>query len=147
VAPVNRNEMHADARGEGVYQRSGYTRDVLLQSCTHYCMDAKELWRPQESHLYSECGRRDEVQHGTFSKNEVYIAGYCVCVPYFCNTFGLSKKVYFKLIKHAGASYLPPIFSHGGSIKSNMERHVREYIATIPRHYSHYSPVRILSLH
>ena len=107
-------EMHADARGEVIYRRNGFKGDVLLQSCTHCCMDAKELWRPQESHSYSECGRRAEVQHGTFFKNEVYIAGYCVCVAYFCNTFGLSKKVYFKLIKHAGASYLPPIFSHGG---------------------------------
>ena len=45
------------------------------------------------------------------------------------------------LLEYAGASrLLKDKFSGGGSIKSPREQLVRQYIATIPRHFSHYSP-------
>jgi len=116
-----------------------------IQQCPHCQSDPRELWSPVEDHRYVECRRRDEPQHGAHFVKQLHLVAkgiqYTVCRDFFIKTFGLSTWVYKHLVKHSGSSLLPKErFTREGSSKSNREQLVRSYIATIPRHYSHYSP-------
>ena len=136
VTPAN---WHSDA--------TSILHDVstIRQSCVHCQCDEEAKWNPPNDHVYSNCNRRDEVQHGTYFGTEVHLpingCPHRVWPPFFWSTFGISKRTYSHLLEYAGASRLPKDkFSRGGTIKSSREQLVRLYIATIPRHFSHYSP-------
>ena len=117
----------------------------LIQHCVHCQCDARELWNPPNDHIYNDCFRRREVQHGSYYVKQLHLLSngisYPVCTQYFKKTFGLGCTVFNKLYKHCGCSILPKeICTSAGSKKSTREQLVRQYIATVPRHYSHYSP-------
>jgi hypothetical protein len=117
----------------------------LIQHCVHCQCDARELWNPPNDHIYNDCFRRREVQHGSYYVKQLHLLSngisYPVCTQYFKKTFGLGCTVFNKLYKHCGCSILPKeICTSAGSKKSKREQLVRQYIATVPRHYSHYSP-------
>jgi hypothetical protein len=103
------------------------------------------LWSPPDGHIYDDCNRRGEIQNGTHFVKQLHLCAngncYTVCTEFFKQTFGLSRKLFYSLVQHSGTSMLPKEkFACDGSIKSSRERLVQQYISTIPRHYSHYSP-------
>ena len=117
----------------------------LVQHCAHCQCDPREEWNPPDDHIYETCLRRGEIQHGTHFVKQLHLLAngncYNVCSQFFMQTFGLSTWVYKHLVKHIGKSILPKErFTRSGSVKTNREQLVRQYIATIPRHFSHYSP-------
>ncbi len=138
--------MHKDSFIVAAVQLPGdFPTREIIQHCVHCQWDARDLWNPQHDHMYDECRRRREVQHGSYYVKQLHLlskgSSYPVCTQYFKNTFGLGDAVFNNLYKHCGSSILPKEkFTCAGSKKSLREQLVRQYIATVPRHFSHYSP-------
>jgi hypothetical protein len=64
----------------------------IIQHCVHCQCDAWDFWNPQHDHLYEECGRRGEIQHGSYYVKELHLLSkgisYTVCTQFFMKTFG-----------------------------------------------------------
>ena len=118
---------------------------VSIQHCTHCQCDPRALWNPQHDHMHEDCLRKGEAQHNAYFVKELHLCAkgkcYTVCTQFFRKTFRLGSFVFNELFKHSGSSSLPKTkFTRVGSKKSQREQLVRQYIATVPRHFSHYSP-------
>jgi hypothetical protein len=118
---------------------------VSIQNCSHCQCDPRVVWNPQHDHMYTDCLRKAEAQQSSYLVKELHLCakGVCftVCTQFFIKTFRLGSFVFNELFKHSGCSTLPKNkFSRIGSKKSLREQLVRRYIATVPRHFSHYSP-------
>ena len=105
----------------------------LVQHCAHCQCDPREEWNPPDDHIYETCLRRGEIQHGTYFVKQLHLLAngncYNVCSEFFMQTFGLSTWVYKHLVKHIGKSILPKErFTRSGSVKTNREQLVRQYI-------------------
>lgn len=114
------------------------------QKCRHCRFDPAYMWSPQTSHTLQNCRRRNEPRNGhTYVyKYFLYDEGGAVevCAPFWRDTFCVSQKTQLKLARFSSGFQLPPgAFTWGGSTKSNREVIVLEYMASVPRHFSHFS--------
>ena len=115
------------------------------QKCAHCRFDASELWNPRENHTYRTCNRREEQRNGAKYTTKYYLPGggglVEVCSSLWRNTLDIGRKAQSRL-KHHSKQYLelpPDAFSWGGSSHSEKERLVLEYVASVPRHFSHFT--------
>ncbi len=118
-----------------------------MQQCSHCMFDDQTKWDPAHSHGYMYCNRRGEKHNNSYLRNRFGLIDdeedHSVCATFFADTFEISKTTLLLLTSYAGKAMLPPdIFpAHGGYVpRFDRKQLVREYIGTIPRHFSHYSP-------
>jgi len=119
-----------------------FYHDHHLNTCHH--TPSQALWDPVLPHTYTNCNRRNEPLHGGRLKLRLFVKwenGVVeVCKKFWCNTFGIGGRSFARLDSFSTQAFLPPnAFAWGGSVKSAKESLVREYVGTIPRHFSHYS--------
>ena len=112
------------------------------QKCAHCKFDVKELWNPAVSHAYSQCGRKNEPRNRRKART-VYrlwdgVVNVPVCISFFKETFGLGKDGLKTLAASAG-NFKLAAFKSKGRRKTEKELMCREFIASVPRHYSHFS--------
>ncbi len=70
----HKTKKHKDSYVVAAVQLPGHspTRE-LIQHCVHCQYDARDLWNPQNDHIYDECRRRREVQHGSYYVKQLHL--------------------------------------------------------------------------
>ena len=115
------------------------------QKCSHCKFDNCGLWDPPACHTYRKCNRRHELRNDSVRRTKYYLhdgQGMVeVCSAFWRNTMDIGEASQKKLAAFSrSCCVLPPkSFSWGGSSKTNKENFVLEYLATVPRHFSHFS--------
>ena len=101
-----------------------------------------ELWSPAASHTYRSCDRKNEPKNGRTARTVFSLwdggASVPVCLSFWKETFGLGKAALRTLTKSA-TSYKLAEYKNKGQKNTEKESMCREFIATVPRHYSHFS--------